>query len=463
MMQLRTMLTVVAAAGLTVLLTSCSGTSIGAGVGYQPDGLPVKFSAEFTIHPDGSISVAATAGIVTEIGVFSVDVNFEANAHPTESETLLIIRHKAGRGLVDSVYRIGTGRAVVVTVDGHTVITVTNHKVLIDASKGRVRSIVIKNAPVLRVTPHHSPASGNVRLVRVLRVPNVSISTLAWSPNSRLIAVAGTGAGESITPEVSKIIRVGNGAVVAGHKEQDNYIARISWSPNGRYIATVNSESVPIWDPKTGRTVVVIPAVLNGDKEASWSPNSRFLVISAGGSFPQVWSVASSSEVGSLPGYANFGADAEWSPKSHYIISVDTVWNSSTDRKIRSYSGGGGVDSFGISEWSPNGQYIASTDNYSLVVWDSRTGAAQWVKSIGNASSPAISWSPDGKYIAWTDGNLASILDASTGHLIEYIGGGPSNTFFTNTVDAIAWSPNGAYIATATNGRIQIWQSPNGR
>src|SRR5579859_4462471 len=142
---------------LVLLITACSHVSGNVEVGYEAG--PVQFSATFSIHPDGSVSVGGSVGLVTEIGVFSVGANIEANTQPAPDETLLFIRHRVKHGVVDTAYRIGTGEDVTVVIDGLTTINVANHKVTIDASKAQIKEITIHNTVEPAPTKQSQPPS----------------------------------------------------------------------------------------------------------------------------------------------------------------------------------------------------------------------------------------------------------------------------------------------------------------
>ena len=153
---------------ITLAISSCSKISVGGGIGYQPPIIPIRFSAAFSVEPDGSISFTGGAGIVTDVGTFSADVDFNETAHPVVDETLLVIQHHRGSELVESVFRIATWEEMVVTLNGHNVVYLSNHKIVIDVSRGRVASLIVKNAETAVPSVATSqpaappPASGDV-------------------------------------------------------------------------------------------------------------------------------------------------------------------------------------------------------------------------------------------------------------------------------------------------------------
>lgn len=122
------------------------------GVAYQLPVIPIQFALDFTIPPDGPISVGGSIGIVTELGTFSAEAHFTpsslpAHSRPGPSETVVIIRHRSAAGkLVDSVYGIRTGEELIVVIDGRTVLNIYNHEILINAAEGRITELKVRNA-----------------------------------------------------------------------------------------------------------------------------------------------------------------------------------------------------------------------------------------------------------------------------------------------------------------------------
>jgi WD40 repeat protein len=455
-------------AAIGMFTASCGHTAGGVGVSVKPADLPIQFAVDLTFGPNGAISISGSVGIITEIGVISVQGSLETNLQPTSNETLLIIKHHLGSGLAYSVYRIRTGEAVTVTLNGHTVITVTNRKILINAANGSVQSIKIQNAspPPPAVANPAPVAPGGVRLLRTIRSPGISLDELAWSPDGSLLASGGS-SDDSVAPTVSDIWRASDGALIARHEGQIYYVGGISWSPDGRYIATSGqgggqsgADSVQIWDPLTGRTatVITLPDIENVD----WSSDSHYIVISGTGDTPTVLSAASGSQVSSYDGYVSMYDPAQWAFKGSLVASGSIIWNGLSGREVRAYANGGAESgSFANSCWSPNDDMIVSGTQYgSLIMWDATTGATIWQDaSVYYGGMVPLSWSPDGKYIAVVTA-VPTILSAATGREIAYIGGSSADSYFANSVDAIAWSPNGQYIATASGGVIQIWRAP---
>jgi WD40 repeat protein len=439
-------------ASLLLLATACSNVSGNVGVGYEVG--PVEFSATFSIHADGSISIGGSVGLVTEIGVFSLSAHIETNSQPAPDETLLFIRHRVAHGVVDTAYRIDTGEDITVVINGLTIINVANHEVTIDASKGEIKEITIHNQPGTPTpTQQSQPPSSNLRLLRTIHSSGVSIDTISWSPDSQLIADAGT-SGDSGDPTTAEIRRATDGSLVSTHGGLTHYVQDISWSPNGALIAATDQgcSCTRIWNVSSGRTTATIDDYLVG--QISWAPDSRYVVTSGDGDHPTVWSASTGGQISSFNGYPAFGNPAAWAPHGNLISGGGEIWDAMSGQQVQAFKGLS-QGQFNNFSWSPDARSIVSASINDLVDWDISTGATIWDVPVPSDAG-LLAWSPDGKYIAWGgDSGEAGILYASSGKSAGSFGLSDGNA-----IESLAWSPDDRYIATTSGGDIHLWAAP---
>jgi hypothetical protein len=419
------------------------GASLGAGIGYTLPFLPVTF----TIDTHGNIAIQGNASIVTPVGTFTLTANVSQNMAPAQDGTLLIIRHKNHGAIVDSVYNV-QNQEVDAVVNGRVVLKVTNGRIFVDASQAQVLSIRVQSAAQSPSPPPPVPGA--------IQSPDVSIKSIAWSPDGTEIADAGE-TGDSTTPTVAEVRQVSSGAVLSVHRGATYYIATISWSPDGQHIASSDPDCycVQVWNPSTGQTTVATP---NGNGQAnwiSWSSDSKFFVTSANGDAPTVWNAESGSQVNTHEGTQAFGVyPALWSHAGTLIADNGEIWDGLSNQTVRVMDDFSPDSPSGAESWSPDGKEIISAQLGSVLLWDTGSGATIWKQQI---SAYLISWSPDGKYVAWVD-------DGGQGGIVTAASGAPAGSFQTpdgSNFDALAWSPDGHYIATASGGAIQLWQAPS--
>jgi hypothetical protein len=134
---------------------SCkSGVSVTGEAGYTPPFLPVTI----TIDTNGNISIRGNASIVTPVGTLSIGADVTKSMQSVPEATLLIIRHKKGDRIVDTVFTVRSQKIVAI-VDGRVTLTVTNGRIFVDAVKGHVLSITV-HSTAAKPTPQHFVAVG---------------------------------------------------------------------------------------------------------------------------------------------------------------------------------------------------------------------------------------------------------------------------------------------------------------
>jgi hypothetical protein len=125
---------------LVLLLVGCGETDVAVKAGWSPPFVPVKLS----ISSEGKISLSTGQSIVTPVGTFSLEEEASRTLVPEENTIHLIIRHNHAGSKVDDVFKVGD-EEVEAVIDGRVRIKVTNRRIFIDATKGNVRSIIVRS------------------------------------------------------------------------------------------------------------------------------------------------------------------------------------------------------------------------------------------------------------------------------------------------------------------------------
>jgi WD40 repeat protein len=179
------------------------------------------------------------------------------------------------------------------------------------------------------------------------------------------------------------------------------------------------------------------------------------------------------------------GYHLAWSPDSKRIAfspggSTVDIWNIADGEHLSAYTIGA-REVLGLA-WSPDGARIAASEysqtsqGYSptIQVWDAADGSntriyhSQIRVSFPYSDSAFLSWSPDGdRIVSAMDGELPQVWDASTGQLLFTYTDDTCPTQPPDVVDeciiALAWSPDGTRIASAGyDGKMQVWSATDG-
>jgi WD40 repeat protein len=107
---------------------------------------------------------------------------------------------------------------------------------------------------------------------RDLEVTSNIITTLAWSPDSKRVAV-GSASNDVYVQDVK------TGAILQTLKGHSMTVESVAWSPDGRYIASGASDSdVRIWDARSGQVLTTLdyPDVVHS---VIWSPDGKTLAV----------------------------------------------------------------------------------------------------------------------------------------------------------------------------------------
>jgi WD40 repeat protein len=275
---------------IVLFLTSACGettssTSSTLGVGFKPLFSPIAFF----INTDGSITIQGDLSFETPIG----EVVIEASASSTlqsqdntllakedDTSLIVVIRHKQNDQIVDDGYKIQTGQDEVrVTTNGITTIDVTAHQVFIDASKGSIQSIEVKDA-----NPGSTPTqSSSTSSVTSATFPcSRGVVNLAWSPHQPYLAVTCSNG----TNPVNAIVDVWN--VETKQKIlilPGDDITAVAWSPDGTKLAMglYASRTIKVLS-LSGQTLLTIPEV--SDTDIAWSPDGKYIF--GGGNYPVI-------------------------------------------------------------------------------------------------------------------------------------------------------------------------------
>ena len=279
--------------------------------------------------------------------------------------------------------------------------------------------------------------------------------SLAWSPNSKILAIA--------VQETIQIWNVENGTCIktlAGHEQ---YVLSVDWHPMENLLASSSLDgTVRIWDLNTGKCL----QVLHHDNDVwsiAWSHNGQMLASASHDLTAKIWDTATGKCLHNLLGHQNWLWSVAWSKCDRNLVtgSYDhTVkfWNVATGQCIRTFQGYIGY--VWSLAWSENGQFIYSgSGDHSLRKWQANTG--ECIKTVkGNRETVwAISSSPDFKTFA--SGGASKkvwIWDMETEQL-QYTLSGHEGSIWRNS-----WSPDGQTLASVSNDRsIRLWSLANGK
>jgi WD40 repeat protein/DNA-binding XRE family transcriptional regulator len=350
--------------------------------------------------------------------------------------------------------------------------TFHSRRTFLFAGLGGLGALTIAGSRIVWLTAHSSPANASADASTYILMPlskrshhfvdpNTDgwVNRMAWSPDNTNMAVAN---GASVITIWKPSIE----GIVLYYPTLNLWVNDISWSKKTNMIAAATADyyagSVQVWKFPDKKPLFTLKRPY-GFYSASWSPDGKYLAISAHSPTVEVWNPFTSKLVGhySDPTLGLLGIRRVlWSPSGRYLAcGADDgtlhVWEALTNKRrtICHQHRGRVID----LAWSPDEQYIvsASADKTSKI-WEASSGRCVLTYRGHTDQVETVDWSPHNTYIASGSADCtAHVWEPSTGKLIAKYAGR------TSTVETVLWSVDGTTLAIGTQKEgVEIWQAP---
>jgi WD40 repeat protein len=103
-----------------------------------------------------------------------------------------------------------------------------------------------------------------------------TVNSLAWSPDSRILAGV-------------KTLWLADGTVFSTSNSQSGYVNSVAWSPDGKMLATGGSDNiVHLWTPD-GKSLDLLQGHTGVIEVVAWSPNGNILASGSDDATIRLW------------------------------------------------------------------------------------------------------------------------------------------------------------------------------
>jgi Tol biopolymer transport system component len=331
-----------------------------------------------------------------------------------------------------------------------------------------------------------SPLGGPERKLTECAGPLPALPPLAWTPDSRFLAIVDFATGDLATALFLVSIETGERRQLTfplGSKGRGD--SGVSLSPDGRTLAFVRSTGHYMWDlfalslsqdfkPQgEPRRVTFDNGAFSGPK---WASGGKDLVFAANrrGAARQLWriNVSGREPAQLIPVPYEAGISLTISPRGDRLIyetgghTDDDIWKLDLAQK----EGQPAIATRLIASSYLDSNPLFSPDGRKVVFQSGRTGTSQiWVADSngGNplqltrfeANSGAPSWSPDGRRIVFD-----TTVNGNRDIFIVEADGGKPMPFITDPSEELLprWSRDGKwiYFSSLRSGEYQLWKTP---
>ena len=286
-------------------------------------------------------------------------------------------------------------------------------------------------------------------------VHGVSVYTVAFSPDGRLLASGGNN---------NKVIiwDIENNKehwAIRGHSKS---VMSVVFSPNGELLASASHDGyVRLWQVTSKNR---LHAFLHGGwvRSVAFSPDGNSLVSCGGGQKGSItlWDVHQKARISDLPGHNSIVDSIVFSPNGKFLASTSRdrtvkLWDITSQQQRRSLTKHKSVV-YAVA-FSPDSNFIAtSSEDYTIKLWDTSSGenvADFKVQGDGRVRSLALAFSPDGAYLALAcSDNTIRLWNVDDRKETTKIRG------HTGVVSTVSFSPDGRTLASGSRDRtILLW------
>jgi WD40 repeat protein len=291
--------------------------------------------------------------------------------------------------------------------------------------------------------------------------PDRYASSVAFSPDGKLIAAAGGYPGDELS-----VWEVATGKALheaPGARGVDSAV----WSPGGNRLASLGGEALWVWETDTGRATRCIDTGQEGVRLLAFSRDGRRLLTCSTDeelTF-RVWDATSGQQLQRFRVPAPQAPILGLSPDGTKLASASAeskivqLWDIETGKELQHFSAAGNQDetAFACLVPSPDGRTVVTGGRHQTVcLWEAATGKLlrRFADSSPLPRDPrkssrvrSVSLSPDGRTLAWIATDPARILvaDVGTGRQLCRIDLGPEQR---QQPGRRTFSPDGKTIAS---------------
>jgi WD40 repeat protein len=244
----------------------------------------------------------------------------------------------------------------------------------------------------------------------------------------------------------------------------NGWVTSLAWSPNGELLAIASEDGqVRLWN-KANKSSITVDEIGTTINCIAWASDNKHIAYGGTDKKIKILDISTGSSATTSFGLSDEVYAIAWSPiDSRYIAfggadNTIQVWNvMNTKQPIFIYHKNGIVRALA---WSHDGKHLASADDDGKVqVWDITTGANSFTSPGYIGSVTALRWSPISNWLLASASNddQVRVWDTTKKGFTE----NPVKIYkdyTASSVNDIDWSPNGSYIAIGDNeGILHIW------
>lgn len=295
--------------------------------------------------------------------------------------------------------------------------------------------------------------------LRSIEVDREGIQSIAFSPNRRLLAVAGSQA-------TIQLYGIDDGSLKQTLRGHTSWVTSVAFSPDGALIASGSWDgTIRLWNSNTGTVARVISVPITPEHSTvhlAFSADSTMIASAVYETDTRIWRVSDGTLLRTIPAT---GSNVAFSPDNTLLAAVGAdgtillsrIQDGSTVQTLA----GHGPNIVKLL-FSPDGTTLASSSRSDDTIRLWRVSDGTLLQTLPSRANWDIVFSPDGQYVI--SGGLSNNINRFEGIVeIWEVATGQHLTHWQasqHSISNLAISPAGDVIASSTNYEmVRLWRA----
>jgi WD40 repeat protein len=283
--------------------------------------------------------------------------------------------------------------------------------------------------------------------------PDSGLFTMAFSPDSRILATAGAG-------RRVKLWDVGSHRRLASFASPGS-IYSLAFSPDGKVLAGAG-DKVIYWDAHNAhRQLAVCEPSGTSARGIAFSPDGKTIAIAGSNGTVHLVAVPTCKEIKRFKLFAESASEVTFHPVDPTVVAAVgdhqkvKLLNVRTGARLASFPGNTSPVYSSALAFAMDGRSLATGGpDHTVTIWSTRTHALlSTLRGAPNAVG-GIAFSPDGHTVVTASGSATTLWDVRTGQPMAAL------PRLVSDVSDVAFSPDGNLLATSgSDGTILLWKA----